>query len=204
MICQAQRGDVEAFSVLVTRHEKQVFRRVLSMVRNVEDARDLTQEVFLRAYLRLGSYSGEASFGRWLQRIATNVCIDRARRKRITTVPWPEWSDGEDEKAVEFPSADPGPESVVEQKESLGEIVAATEKLPPHYREAFLMKNLSDRSYEEIAGFLGCPEGTVKSRVSRAHGLLRKHLASLAPRNTVHLPSNMLGREMAAAWGPGD
>lgn len=200
----AQSGDGEAFSALVRKYQKQVFRHVLRMVRNVEDAEDLTQEVFLRAYVWLGSYNGEASFGRWLHRIATNVCIDRSRKRRISTIPWPEWSDGEEEKAVEFPSGDPGPEEILEEKESVGEIVAAAGRLPRHYREAFLLRNISDRSYEEIAGFLGCPEGTVKSRVSRAHGMLRKELTPVTPRNTGALPSNMLGREMAVSWGSGD
>lgn len=201
---QAQFGDEEAFTVLVRKYEKQIFRHVLRMVRKVEDAEDLTQEVFLRAYQWLGSYNGEASFGRWLHRIATNVCIDKLRKRRIPTVPWPEWNDGEEQKAVEFPSGDPGPEEIFEEQESLGEILAAAGRLPGHYREAFLLKNISDRSYEEIAGFLGCPEGTVKSRVSRAHGMLRKELTLVALRNTGALPSNMLGREMAVSWGSGD
>lgn len=178
---RAQAGDGEAFAVLVRKYQKRVFGHVLRMVRNTEDAEDLTQEAFLRAYVCLGSYNGEASFGRWLYRIATNICIDRARKRKLLTSPWPEWNDGEDGKAVEFPSEDLGPEEVLEEKESVYWILDAARRLPGHYREAFYLKNLSGRSYEEIAGFLGCAEGTVKSRVSRAHHILRKRLAPDVP-----------------------
>lgn len=204
LVCLAQQGDTQAFCVLMEKYEKQIYRRALRVSGNVEDARDLTQEVFLRVYLRLNSYKGDAPFGKWIHRVATNLWIDRSRKKKIPIVPWPEWEDGEEARSAEFPSATPGPERVLEERESLEEIASAVRRLPQRYREAFVMKNLQDRRYEEIAEALDCPAGTVKSRVFRANGLLKMYLASGSARNTGHPRPNKLGREMAAHCSPAD
>ncbi|MGI6643543.1 MAG: RNA polymerase sigma factor [Bacillota bacterium] len=176
---RVSRGDQEAFDTIYETYQKQIYYHIVRMVRDRFEAEDLTQEVFLRAYQFMGSYSGTASLGRWLRRIATNLCIDRMRKRTLQTTQWPTVTSKEgQEQPVEFPCESPSPLEVALDKEAERAILQVVEHLPEYYRTVVIFKDFMDCSGEEIAREIQCPVGTVKSRLSRAHSLLRDKFVS--------------------------
>ncbi len=173
------RGNEEAFNLIYKTYEKQIYYHILRFVNDRYEAQDITQEVFLKAYQFMGTYSGKAAIGRWLRKIATNLCIDRMRKRSISTVSWPTvtYRDGE-EKAMEFGDDAPSPLETLLNRESETIVLDAIQNLPEYYRQVVVLRDLMDRSGEEIAGEIDCPLGTVKSRLSRAHGILRNRFRS--------------------------
>lgn len=175
MVAQrASLGDETAFEEIYSTYYKQILWHVTRIVGDRLDAEDLTQEVFFKAYQFMGSYSGSASLGRWLRRIATNACIDRMRKRSIPMAAWPKLQskDG-DEQAVEFPDDSPSPLDMTESTESEAAIMSEIERLPDYYRKVVILHDVMEKSGEEVAREALCPIGTVKSRLSRAHGILR-------------------------------
>jgi RNA polymerase sigma-70 factor (ECF subfamily) len=187
MARRASMGDHEAFEHIFTTYYKQILRHVTRMVGDRLDAEDLTQEVFLKAYQSLGTYSGTANLGRWLRKIATNACIDRMRKKTVPTVSWPALrsKDG-DEQPAEFPDDSPTPLDLTQSREAEDIILDEIHRLPEYYRKVVWLYDVMEKSGEEVAREAACPIGTVKSRLSRAHGILRSAFGSpelgLAPR----------------------
>ncbi len=171
---RASQGDEEAFNAIYRAYERQIYSHVARIVKDRCDTEDITQEVFLRAYRHLDTYSGSASIGRWLRRIATNLCIDRMRKKGLPTVSWPTITsrDG-DERAVEFADDAPSPLDSALAMENEQAVLRAIQNLPEYYRKVVVLRDLMDCTGEEIAREIDCPLGTVKSRLSRAHGILR-------------------------------
>lgn len=165
-------GDVNAFELLVTAYEGQLYRMAYGMLHSREDAGDAVQESFLKAYLSLGSFRKESRFSVWLYRITANCCLDllRARSKRSECA----LSDSEGE-AIELPDGRPEPEQQLLQKEESAALHRAIAELPAEYRTALLLREGSALSYAEIAAALGIEEGTVKSRIYRA----RRRLAAV-------------------------
>ena len=143
-------------------------------MRNSEDAEDLTQEVFLRVYSSIDPYSGRASLGRWLRRVATNLCIDKMRKKRVPTVSWPVLTskDG-DEQPVDFPDAGYGLPELLEAQDGRDVIMKAIESLPEYYRDTVILHDILEYPGKEVAKRMSCPVGTVKSRLSRARNILQ-------------------------------
>ncbi|HHW26070.1 MAG TPA: sigma-70 family RNA polymerase sigma factor [Firmicutes bacterium] len=174
----ASQGDQEAFERIYETYYKQVYHHILRMVRDKYEAEDLTQEVFMRAYQFMGTYSGNAALGRWLRKIATNLCIDKMRKRTLPTAAWPTVvsKDG-DEQPVDFPDDGLSPADIAQAKEAETEIRLAIGLLPDCYRDVVILRDLMDRSGEEIANEMSCPIGTVKSRLSRGHELLRQRFA---------------------------
>lgn len=162
---RAGKGDWQSFSMLVRRHQDHVYRFVLGMMGCREDALELTQEVFLRAFRALSSWRSDALFSTWLFRIAANVAIDNLRRRKLAT--YVSFDECED-----FVAHTPGPEELAEAGERGRLLESALQKLPPEYREVLLLREIEEMSYSEIAQVLRIREGTVKSRISRARGLL--------------------------------
>ncbi len=167
-------GDDEAFDVIYKTYEKQIYYHILRFVNDRHEAQDVTQEVFLKAYQFMGTYSGKAAIGRWLRKIATNLCIDRIRKRSIQTVSWPTITSREgEERTVEFGDEAPSPLETLLDRENETFVLEAIQDLPEYYRKVVVLRDLMDRSGEEIANEIDCPVGTVKSRLSRAHGILR-------------------------------
>ena len=162
---RARKGDWQSFSVLVRRHQDRVYRFILGMMKCREDALELTQEVFLRVFRALPSWRPDAMFGTWLFRIAANVAIDDLRRRKLAT--YVSFDECED-----FVSHAPGPEELAEAGERGRLLESALQQLPLEYREVLLLREIEEMSYSEIAQVLRIREGTVKSRISRARGLL--------------------------------
>ena len=168
-------GDVNAFEKLVKEYEKNVYNLALRMTGNSEDAADMSQEAFIKAYNSITSFRGDSKFSVWLYRIVSNVCLDflRSRNRKQTVSLSVENDDGED---VELDIADEtqSPELLLDRSMTRDAVRRGLAALPPDHREILLLREIQGLSYEEIADVLGLEEGTVKSRIFRA----RKKLCS--------------------------
>jgi RNA polymerase sigma-70 factor (ECF subfamily) len=175
LIRQAGRGNVEAYNLLVSRWEKRVYNYLLRLTRNREDALDLTQDVFLKAYQNLRKLDDPARFAPWLYRIAHNEAYSMFRKKRPETdVDEIEPERTETEIAV-------GGSAVFPVELSLT-MAAALDRLSPEQREAVVLKVYQGFKFDEMAAVLDCPVSTVKSRLYTAFDLLKAELAPVRPR----------------------
>ena len=162
-------GDTDAFEALVTAYQKQVYNLALRTVGNEEDAAEMTQEAFLRAYRSLGSFRGDSKFSVWLYRLTTNICIDflrsRGRRPTVSLT-----AADEDEEPQELDVADDrfDPVQSLERAELRRAVQRGLASLPEDYRRILMLRELSGLSYAEIGQVLRLEEGTVKSRLFRA------------------------------------
>ena len=168
----ARKGDQEAFAQLVRDNERRVYTLALRMCGSAEDALDLAQETFLRAWSALPNFRGGSSFSTWLYRLAYNTTIDFLRKnslRRDVSVPL-----GEEIPDVPDHAADP--QQILEQNERRRALEQGLARLPEYYRSVLVLREVSGLSYQEIAGALKLDLGTVKSRIARARGELRKIL----------------------------
>lgn len=178
LIRRAQQGDNGAFEELLLLHQKKVYNLCLRMSANPDDALDLSQEAFLRAWRSLGQYQFEASFSTWLFRLTSNICIDFLRRKkrRQETSLTESYDDSDEGAELSVPDAQPGPEQQAMTNETKIELARAMEQLSPEHREILQLRVIEDLQYEQIADILGVRVGTVKSRLARARLSFRKIL----------------------------
>lgn len=189
LLSRARRGEMSAFEDLVTRYEKRVYALALRSTGDAEDAADLTQETFLRAWRAMDGFRGDSGFSTWLFRITMNLCVDFARRK--TAVPQTQSLTDEEERERALPDTAPTPEQHLENSELGRELVAALGEVSEEHRRIVLLRDVSGLSYTEIAEVLELSEGTVKSRLSRARLALREILLArgnilpAVPSNTV-------------------
>ena len=162
-------GDVNAFEDLVTEHEKGVYAIAQRMTGNAEDAADMTQETFIKAYNSLSSFRGDSKFSVWLYRIATNVCLDflRSRSRKPTVSLSMEDDDGE-ETQMDIADESQSPEQLLERGLTRDAVRRGLKSLSPEYRQILLLREIQGLSYEEIAETLTLEVGTVKSRIFRA------------------------------------
>lgn len=168
-IRQVLSGDVNAFEPLVTAYEKNAYRLALRMLGSAEDAQDVTQEAFLKAYRSLDSFRSDSRFSVWLYRIVSNLCLDLLRRRqrrseRSLTV---EDEDGE-EAQLDVADESFSPEALLERKLTREAVRRGLDALPPDHRRILLLRELEGLSYEEIGTALELEPGTVKSRIFRA------------------------------------
>lgn len=173
LVRRCLRGDEEGCRLLVRRHERPVYHIVWRMVANTEDARDLTQETFVKAFRALEQFDQSRTFSFWINKIATNLAIDFLRKRRLRTVSIDADPEDDDRRPPVLRDGAPLPDHQMEQKrmgELLGRLV---EQLAPHYRIVIHLRHTQQRSYEEIAEMLDLPLGTVKARLHRAHNQLR-------------------------------
>lgn len=175
IIQQVLQGDVNAFEALVKEYEKNVYNLALRMTGDPEDAADMSQDAFIKAYNSLGSFRGDSKFSVWLYRIVSNLCLDflRGRKRRPTVSLSAESDEGED---IEFDIADESqsPETLLEQKLTREAVRRGLDRLPPEQRQILLLREIQGLSYEVIAQVLELEAGTVKSRIFRA----RKRLSA--------------------------
>lgn len=177
LIRRAQHGDADAFEQLLLEHQKNVYNLCYRMAGDPDDAMDLSQETFLRAWRCLDQYQFASAFSTWLYRLCSNICIDFLRkRRRQQTVPLTfEDADGE-EQTYAVPDAQPLPEEQVELKLTHETLAAAMAQLLPEHRAVLQLRVVNEMSYEQIADVLDIQIGTVKSRLSRARNQLKKIL----------------------------
>jgi RNA polymerase sigma-70 factor (ECF subfamily) len=168
-------GDQSAFAELVDRYHGEVYYLALRQLRQREDAEDLAQEAFLRAYRALAQYDPTRPFGAWLYAITARLCIDAHRRRRVRPVSLtrPEEGTAAEEREWEIPDKTEGPEAQAERRDEAIRLSVLVDRLPPDYRLAILLRHSQDLSYDEIAAATGVPLGTVKARIHRARNQLR-------------------------------
>lgn len=177
VIEQVLGGDNDAFGLLVEKYQTKVYNLALRMCGNEDDAFDLSQESFLRAWRSLGSFQFEASFSTWLFRLSSNICLDFLRaKKRRATVSLTMVSDEDEETQLDLPDAGPTPEEAALAADDRRLLAEALNSLPADFRQIITLRAIDDLSYTQIAEILGIQEGTVKSRLSRARTALRNKL----------------------------
>ena len=162
-------GDINEFEKLVLEYQKNVYNLALRMTGNAEDAADMTQEAFVKAYSSLSGYRGESKFSVWLYRIVSNVCLDFLRaKKRRQTVSLSVTDDDGDETELEIADESQSPEKLLERSMTRDAVLRGLDALTPEFRQILILRELQGMSYEEIAEVLGIESGTVKSRIFRA------------------------------------
>ena len=177
IIEQVLAGDNNAFGALVERYQTRVYNLALRMCGNPDDAFDLAQEAFFRAWRGLPGFQFDSAFSTWLFRLSANVCLDWLRaKKRRPTVSLTTVDDEDEEVQLELPDPGKSPEELVLAAEDRAALTKALNGLPVEYRQILTLRAIDDLSYAEIAGILKIKEGTVKSRLSRARLALRNKL----------------------------
>jgi len=164
-------GRTGAYDALVARHYRGIYNVVYRIVGNAEDASDLTQETFLRAYSKLGTFDTSKSFVAWIRRIATNQGIDHLRRRRPSDVSL----DGQMESGLQYADRDrtQSPAEAVEMAEDSQRVLAAVQQLPAKQRTVLVLRHVEGLKLEEIATTLGLPLGTVKTLLFRGRQAIR-------------------------------
>lgn len=167
---ESQAGNREAFSKLVDAYQTPVYNLTYRMLGNVDEAEEAAQETFLRVYTRLDRYNPAYKFSTWVLSIASNHCIDRLRKRRIT------WLSLDDPLPAEFSprlsAKQPGPEQSTMQQEMRSDVQGLLESLQPDYRAAVVLRYWYEMSYEEIADVMDTSVSAIKSRLFRARKML--------------------------------
>jgi RNA polymerase sigma-70 factor (ECF subfamily) len=185
VVAQVLAGDKDAFRLLVDRHSRSIFRVVYRMTGNQQDAEELLQETFLRAYKSLGRFESRSNFGTWLYRIAVNGALDLLSSRKtqmqmkdayqITDSP-----DPQENRQVQLPAASPGPDRLLISAEIRKKVAQALGLLTPAERVAFTMRHMEGQSIEEISQVLNVKTSAAKNCVFRAVQKLRQQLEPFA------------------------
>ncbi len=175
LVARSMGGDVESFNQLVIRWERPIFALAYRVIGREEDARDVVQETFLRAFRSIGGFRGQAKFSSWIYRIALNLCRDWIRKqKRTPVLQAPEGVD-----VIEL-AADTGPTEPIEDlvaRNAMSAVVARVmETLPDEQRTAIILKEYQGLTFQEIADLQGCPLSTVKTRLYQGLMVVRREL----------------------------
>jgi RNA polymerase sigma-70 factor (ECF subfamily) len=181
LVERAQRGDKRAFELLVLKYQRKLGRLLSRFVRDAAEVEDVTQEAFIKAYRALPSFRGDSAFYTWLYRIGINTAknyLVALRRRAPTTTGF------DNEEAEGFEDAEQlrdanTPESELEGKEIAATVNRAMNALPDDLRTAITLREIEGLSYEEIAGVMNCPVGTVRSRIFRARDAIAAELRPL-------------------------
>jgi RNA polymerase sigma-70 factor, ECF subfamily len=178
LVAQAKAGDQNAFAELVNRYERKIYRLAKNITRNDEDAEDVLQDAFLKAYTHLDNFKGDSKFYTWIVRIAVNEALMRLRkRKNDRTVPLDEPVElGEETVAREIAVWEDNPEQQYSQEEWRRILDEAVDSLKPDFRTVFVLRDIEELSTEETAETLGISVPAVKSRLLRARLALRERL----------------------------
>ena len=175
---QAAAGNDDAFSVIVDRYSRLVYNMALRSVSSPEDAADISQDTFLKAWRSIGSFRGDCALSTWLCRIALNCCCDHARSAKRHQVLSLTVQEDEDSKVLDIPDTDVTamPEEELTRQTEIEAVREAIDSLPEDQKMIITMRDITGLSYIEIADTLGLEMGTVKSRINRARGAVKKFL----------------------------
>jgi RNA polymerase sigma-70 factor (ECF subfamily) len=180
LVSSARQGDRRAFEELVERHKQKAYHIAFDFTRDREDAKDLSQEAFLKAFTHLKNFDGRSSFYTWFYRILVNLCLDyKRRRKRAPADQFDETVESKMEPSHQ-PEIPRSPDQQVLARQISQRVGAALEELPAKQRTAFVLKNHQGLSIKEIAELMETAEGTVKVHLHRAVTALRQRLAEFA------------------------
>ncbi len=173
LVQASQRGDQDAFAVLMQRHQRRVFNMILRMLQDYEEANEITQEAFLAAWKGLPAFRGEALFSTWLYRIAYNCCLrqlEQRKQERTLQVAM------QAEQILQRMSEEKLAEEMIELHDWQMAVRKQLEKLPTRYRLVLILRHLQEMTYEEMAEVLAIPVGTIKTHLFRARHLLKERL----------------------------
>ena len=178
LVAAVLEGREECFGEIVERYQGRLVNYIYRILRNVDEAHDLSQDVFVKVYLALSGFNPKYRFSTWLFRVAQNAAIDYIRKRRLKTVSLhrPEADDGAGQD-WELPSPDRGPYGHLRNRERGGAIHQAIEELPEEYRELISLRHYGELSYDEIATLKEMPLGTVKNKLFRGRQMLKENLA---------------------------
>ncbi len=178
LMLRVQDGDTDCFDVLVERYKVRLFNYLFRLTQDRDAAEEIAQEAFVRAYVHAGKYRTIARFSTWLYTIATNIVRNRLRSKSRAPKIYSLWSrfagDDEEEHRVDIVDPSRTPEDRLNDRELSEVINRAIGQIPEKYREAFVLREINQLSYEEIAAVTGLKLGTVRSRINRARGYFRR------------------------------
>jgi RNA polymerase sigma-70 factor, ECF subfamily len=186
LVRASQRGDMAAFEELVARHRDRIYGRAYSMMRNEEEAVDLSQEAWVKGWQRLGQFHSDSSFGTWMTRIVINLCLDQLRkhkRQRAESIEAMDEESGGVER--QMPVVTVNPTAGLERGELRQRIDQALGQLSYGHRMSLVLHEFEDLEYKEIAKTMGCSIGTVMSRLFYARRKLAVLLADLKKRDSV-------------------
>jgi RNA polymerase sigma-70 factor (ECF subfamily) len=172
-VSRAREGDTAAFEAIYNRYERRIYAFVYRLMGNAEDAYDLTQDTFVKAYMALPRIAGDAdlNLSAWLHRIASNACMDVLRRRKL--IRWLPWETFDTNPALE-PAADDDPVGEYNQVETTGEVQAILTKLTPKHRMALMLKEYQGMSCDEIGEVMGASRSAIKSLLFRAREEFRQ------------------------------
>jgi RNA polymerase sigma-70 factor (ECF subfamily) len=178
LMLRVQEGHTASFDLLVERYKDRLFNYLLRLVGNRDDAEEIAQEAFVKAYIHAEKYKTIAKFSTWLYTIATNLVRNRMRSRSRAPQMFSLWSkrgsEGEEERPIDIVDPNRTPEDTINDTE-LGEIInKAIEQIPEKYRVSFVLREINQLSYEEIAAVTGLKLGTVRSRINRARNCFRQ------------------------------
>ncbi len=174
----SQKGDIEAFEMLMEKYQKKVFNIALRLLGNHDDANEVTQEVFIRIFKSMGSFKGESQISTWIYRIATNACLDELRKRKNKWIMSldEEYHKENGDYIIQVEDDKPTPDVILEQKTLKSAVNNAIDKLSEKYKLIIVLRDIQGFSYEEISEIVKTPVGTVKSRINRARLQLKEIL----------------------------
>ena len=180
LVKRSLQGDIQAFEELVAQYQNKIYKLAYRYMGNEEDAYDMAQEVFIKAFRSLHTFEGTSSFSTWIYRVASNVCLDelRRRKRKIVPISLDEALATKDGDTIEIEIADksPTPDILYEKKEFSLSIQEVLDEMKAEQKSVIILRDLMELSYEEIAEVEKCSLGTVKSRISRARNVLKEKL----------------------------
>ncbi len=181
LMLRVQGGETDCYDILVERYKNRLFNYLLRLTGNRDDAEEFAQEALVKAYIHADKYKTIAKFSTWLYTIATNLVRNRVRSRsrapQIVSLWSKAFGNGEEERLMEVPDVRRNPEEKINDEELNEAITTAIQRIPEKYRTSFVLREINEMSYEEIAAVTGLKLGTVRSRINRARNHFRQLIA---------------------------
>jgi RNA polymerase sigma-70 factor (ECF subfamily) len=177
LINKSKKGDIEAFEELIKEYKKVAYNIALRILKNKEDAEDISQESMIKIFKSIDKFNMESSFKTWLYRIVVNTCLDFKRKAKENTISVDQpVQAGYDEFYIDLKDETPSTEEIIEKKQMKEMVMEAIYKLDDDFKTIIILRDINGFSYEEISEILSCNIGTVKSRISRGRHKLKEIL----------------------------